>query len=431
MIHKDSEQEPNYIALLSMETGEKQRLTKPPAGYYGDWLPAFSPDGRSLAFVRVRGYLVSDLYIAPLSTSGQGAGEPTRVTHDNRDILGLAWTSDGRSLVFSSSRSGVQRLWKVATSDGVPEEVLATGENAHSVSVSRREAVLVYTRQMLNTNIWRVPGLGAPVNVNTNPQRLISSTAESWAPRYSPDGKRIAFKSNRSGTEEIWVTDSDGSNPLQLTYFGGPATGKPVYSHDGQRIAFFSRKEGHADVFIIGAYGGTPRRLTSETSDESFPSWSADDKWMYFSSNRGGAWDIWKMPVDGGAAVQITRTGAVNPWESFDGKRLYFGRRTGPGIWRLPIHGGDEVKVLDAGTSGAWALAENGIYVLEETDRGPALNFFDFSSRRISRIASLPKESAYGLGGHDVLAVSPGAKSVIYVQIDRVESDLVLIQNYR
>ena len=218
---------------------------------------------------------------------------------------------------------------------------------------------------------------------------------------------------------------------MQLTYFGGPATGKPHWSHDGQRIAFFSRKEGHADVYVIGAYGGAPRRLTTETSDESFPSWSRDDKWMYFSSNRGGAWDLWRMPVEGGAAVQITHNGGVDPVESFDGKTLYFAKRSGPGIWRVSIHGGEEVKVLDAGTPGAWALAESGVYLLDETDRGPGLTFFDFSSRRISRIASLPKESVYGLGGHDVLAVSPGAKSIIYVQMDRVESDLVLVQNYR
>jgi hypothetical protein len=131
------------------------------------------------------------------------------------------------------------------------------------------------------------------------------------------------------------------------------------------------------------------------------------------------------------AAVQITHNGGVDPVESFDGKTLYFAKRSGPGIWRVSIHGGEEVKVLDAGTPGAWALAESGIYLLDETDRGPGLTFFDFSSRWISRIASLPKESVYGLGGHDVLAVSPGAKSIIYVQMDRVESDLVLVQNYR
>ena len=91
IIHKDSEHEPNHVALLSTDTGERHRLTQPPAGHYGDWLPAFSPDGRSLAFVRVRGYLVSDLYIAPLSTSGllAGAGEAGDTRQSRHTRIGL------------------------------------------------------------------------------------------------------------------------------------------------------------------------------------------------------------------------------------------------------------------------------------------------------------------------------------------------------
>ena len=114
-----------------------------------------------LAFVRVRGYQISDLYVVALSTRGVPAAEPKRLTFDERDILGLDWTPDGQSLVFSSNRGGSQSLWKVATSGGPPEQLLAAGENAYSVSISRLKSRLVYTRQMIDTNIWRTAGPGA------------------------------------------------------------------------------------------------------------------------------------------------------------------------------------------------------------------------------------------------------------------------------
>jgi eukaryotic-like serine/threonine-protein kinase len=230
IVDKTSAQQPNSIALLSTETGQKQPLTTSPGLNYGDWLSAFSPDGRMLAFVRVRGYQTSDLYVVALSNAGIPAGEPKRLTHDGRDILGLDWTADGESLVFSSNRGGNQRLWKISANGGTPEQLLAAGDNAYSVSISRREHLLIYTRQLLNTNVWRTPGRNAvhkPATSNDSVVKLIGSTTETWAPSFSPDGKRIAFKSARSGSEEIWVCNDDGSHQVQLTSFRGPAVGMP------------------------------------------------------------------------------------------------------------------------------------------------------------------------------------------------------------
>jgi len=72
----------------------------------------------------------------------------------------------------------------------------------------------------------------------------------------SSDGQKITFRSNRSGSFEIWTCDSDGSNPIQLTLLGAPNTGTPRWSPDGRQIAFDSRKEGHADIYVINAEGG-------------------------------------------------------------------------------------------------------------------------------------------------------------------------------
>src|SRR5262249_2733605 len=146
--------------------------------------------------------------------------------------------------------------------------------------------LLAYTQIYADANIWRIETTQRASTSEGTATELISSSRQEDSPSFSPDGSKIAFASDRSGSPEVWVCESDGSNGLQLTNFGGPLTGSPRYSHDGKWIAFDSRPEGQSDIFVISAEGGKPRRLTSEDSTDVVPSWSRDDRWIYFSSNR-------------------------------------------------------------------------------------------------------------------------------------------------
>ena len=145
---------------------------------------------------------------------------------------------------------------------------------------------------------------------------------------------------------EIWICDSDGRNPLQLTSFGGPyATGTPRWAPDGKLIAFDSRQNGPSDIFVISPEGGSPRRLTKEPSEDFVPSWSRDSRWIYFCSERGGKGNlqIWKMPAEGGPATQVTQKGGFGAFESFDRKWLFYSKwNPSDEIWRIPIAGGPE-----------------------------------------------------------------------------------------
>ena len=123
----------------------------------------------------------------------------------------------------------------------------------------------------------------------------------------------------------------------------------PRWSPDGTKIAFDARGSDLADIFVIGVDGGPLSRLTSESSDDVRPSWSKDGRWIYFRSDRSRMDQIWKVPSTGGAPVQVTRNGAYDALESPDGKLLYFvksGRR--PGLWSVPVDGGEETSVLNS-----------------------------------------------------------------------------------
>jgi len=427
-VDRESRDEPDAIFLLSLESGERWRLTRPPAGQLGDFAPRFSPDGRTLAFVRSVVIGDNDIFLVPVD----GGGEQ-RLTELTSHMEGLDWTADGRSIVFSSLGWGggsVSSLWRVPVS-GRASEPLGFGENGHSPTLSRKGARLAYVRQAeRDWDIWRVGGPSASEE-DRSPARLISSTQPEYQPSYSPDGQQIAFCSYRSGAAEIWICDSDGSNPRQLTFLDDPTVFLPSWSPDGDQIAFSSGKEGSVDVYVVSVSGGVPRRLTTGPAPEFGYSWSRDGRWVYFTSYQAGSREAWKVPAEGGDALQVTTQGGTGAFESHDGRFLYFSKAmpcgAPPGVWRIPRDGGEEVQVLDRGTSASWALVEQGILFADCRSRPPTLELFHFATGEVSRVAVLPN----GIPGLKGLSVSPDGRWVLYLGRDELKEDIMLVEGFR
>ena len=145
--------------------------------------------------------------------------------------------------------------------------------------------------------------------------QLITSTSWDDTPQFSPEGKWIAFSSERSGTPEIWVAGADGLNLRRLTFFDGQCAGTPRWSPDGKRIVFDARPPASKpSICVVPASGGQPVRLTNIEGD--VPSWSRDGAWIYFHSRADD--QIWKIPASGGNAVPVTRGGGFEGFESAD-----------------------------------------------------------------------------------------------------------------
>jgi Tol biopolymer transport system component/DNA-binding winged helix-turn-helix (wHTH) protein len=419
------------LYLFSLDTGEKRRLIVPPPNC-ADGSPAFSPDGRSLAFSRAFTFGVSEVYLVDLSEDLVPKAPPKQLTSGRQLLIGLAWTPDGREIVYSSGpdMGGPVELRRVTRSgSGEPRVLAVAGEHGRWPAISRNGNRLAFTRNYASDlNIWRLD-LSARHNEASDAVKLIGSTRNDLVPQYSPDGKRIVFISQRSGCDEVWVCNNDGSDAVQLTSLRASITGTPRWSPDGERIAFDSNARGNFDVYVVGAAGGRPKRLTDHPADDGIASWSRDGHFIYFVSNRAKSWNIWRMPAEGGDAVQMTSNGGYFVFESPDGASLYYAKHpTASTLWKKPVQGGKETQVLDSLYGASFAVRDNGIHFLRPPDGGgsPTLRFLSFETGAIKTIASIPRLINHGL------TVSPDGRYALYTQEDAAPgSELMIVENFR
>ena len=419
--------EPYSIYLLSVESGEKSKLTSPPAQVRGDGTPAFSPDGKTVAFVRKGALSRTNLYTVPAE-----GGTPKRLTFDRQRIVGLTWTPDSREIIFSSNRAGDRSLWRISVAGGTLGR-LPTGTGADELpAVAPSGRRLAFTRHVRDVNIWRVE-VANPKATHPTTKFIASTRGDVW-PAFSPDGRRIAFVSSRSGTTgQVWVCDRDGSDPVQLTSLSAGGGGLPSWSPDGRQIALTSSQPGNLDVYVTDLQSGRLRQLTTHAAQDRVPSWSRDGEWIYFGSDRTGAFQVWKVPTQGGTPVQVTKEGGSKAVESADGKLLYYTKSGGIShldVWRVPVEGGEEVQVVENLGSG-WTVVENRLYFLgRDKSRGAEsewwVKFFDLHTGLVTSLAALE-----GRPYHHSPAVSPDGETVLYVQIGAEQRDLVMVENFQ
>ena len=413
------------IFLLSTATGVKRRLTNPPPQDLGDMRFSFSPDGEQLAFARYRTSTTADIYLLALRMGG----EPKRLVATGDTVENVAWAPSGNEIVYSSGGA----LWRVGVNAGAAQPTRVTGMDSPArYPVLSRSGRLVYVRRNIDNNIWRLD-LSRP---GAQPALIIASTHSDDFPNLSSDSSRLVFSSHQSGYYEIWASDGFGANPVQLT-MQRAASHSPKWSPDGSRIAFSSMVNGNRDIYTMDASGGSLTRLTHDPTEEGRPSWSRDGKFIYFYSKRTGRLEIWKMPASGGTAVQITTGGGHSGEESADGKEFLYGKWDGKAtaVIRHPLFGGAEELILDKTMLGWWAICDRGIYFAEMN--GPIsermnppipVKFLDSTTKKVTKVMVIEKPIHAAATG---LSVSRDGKSLVWVQTDHLDSDLMLVENFK
>lgn len=345
--------------------------------------------------------------------------------------------ADGKSLIVSWQRSStIFGIWRVPLkAPNRPESIAQGGVDSITPSTARKSNRLAWVNQLWDLNIYRIPSTGVGV-----PTKLIASTLRDQGATYAPDG-RIAFISDRSGSREIWIANGDGSDQVQVTHFNGPQLDHLQWSPDGRSLAFDGQPYGNSDIFTLSCdsramHCGKPERVVSGEA----PSWSANGKLIYFASNRSGDQQIWKIRVSGGSPVQVTRHGGHICRESTDGKWLYFSRNPTDGIRRMAGSSagsgsvGAETLVIGPPYrvhAEGWTITPNEIvFVDRATNTQPAaIRAYNIATRHVRAILALselfPDRSDIGV------SVSPDSRWIVYSQLDRSGSNIMVADHAR
>ena len=192
--------------------------------------PSVAPNGAALAFARVLDATgIARLMSLPLSRSAQPSGEPREIDIDRKIRLGTsAWSDDGRAIIYSAGwNMNRSSLWRIAVAgNAVAERLTFAGEGAVQPDVSRDGRRLVFSRYFSEESIWSLE-LDEAGRATGQAVRAFDSTKREQCPAFSPDGTRVAFESDRSGTDEIWVCQSTGQGCGQLTQVRRAPCGKP------------------------------------------------------------------------------------------------------------------------------------------------------------------------------------------------------------
>ncbi len=236
----------------------------------------------------------------PLRPDFSPAGPPREVLDPwPRYVGSVAWGADQASLLYAAGgHMGMSRLERLRLASdrlspaGVAEP-LPFGDQATGLSVSA-SGRLVYVRRLRDSGFWSLdlehPSRGVTAF------SAVDSSLDEHTPHISPDGRRLAFASTRSGTEEIWIANVDGSNPRQMTSMGGPLCANPQWSPDGRLVVFNSAnavssrddRDVGSDVYLLDPATASIRRLTADPGWEHQPRWSRDGRWIYFAARAEG-----------------------------------------------------------------------------------------------------------------------------------------------
>ena len=286
----------DVVTVLTLSSGETVTLPAPNAAFS----PAWSPDGRSIAvssgdpaFAFGTGYFgnvaTSSIWMVHLDGT-----VPTPVTADSSLNVAPQWSPDGRALFWVSDREGSrdiyrQRIGANGAVQGTPRR-LTTGTDAHGISLSRKGGRMAYSRLTTYSSIWSIPvPARGPVSIR-GATRITTGNETIEDLDVSPDGRWLAFDSDRGGNADLYVMPAAGGDARQITT--DPAADfSPAWSPDGRRILFHSLRNGSRDVYTVDADGTGLTRWTSSPDEELDAGWFPDGETILFTvfePGRGG-----------------------------------------------------------------------------------------------------------------------------------------------
>ncbi|MDE1178204.1 MAG: hypothetical protein PW789_16645 [Edaphobacter sp.] len=391
---------PLRIILMNAATGERSFLTSPPASSSGDVEAKFSPDSKWVAFRRGG---LGDLFI--VSVRGEQAEPARRLTFDNHGVRGIAWSQDSKSIVFGSQRNNSFSfsLWRIAAEGGTPEPVTGDDFEASDPSISNEDHLLVRHRKVVTELVSTPLTPGRPMELHT----LFAGDSTASSPVYSPDGQSVLYVSTKTGWGELWLYHVRDSTTEQLTHLDGNGLVLfPSWSPDTRTVSFSLRTHGMTNIVIYDIAQRRSRMLTSTQNRDIASVYSADGRYLYFSSNDDGTPRIWRIAVDGAEHPEpLFIEGTMGFVLSPDGRWLYtLSGGTSPVVLRRSLSDGTTEEVFRLPGRATFynnlAVTRRNVYVAVSQENAASSSIYAVDPEtKSSRIAATLTETAPSTAG--------------------------------
>jgi Tol biopolymer transport system component/predicted Ser/Thr protein kinase len=339
---------PRRIWILDAQGHNPQQITSENSEAVDHVEPAWSPDGKNIAFQNIERTKFS------IKTVNVATRTVTAVTDGRFQDLNPVWSHSGKQIYFSSYRGGGLNIWRVEVSPnrapvGVPQQVtMGSGQDVQlAMSPSGGQLAFAILRQ--NADLWCLPVSPQTGLATGDPEEVVASTREDSRGAWSPDATQIAFNSDRNGDMNLYLYSLQDHSYQQITK-GPGGDFQPQWSLDGKRLVFFSSRAGNADIWSLGIGTGALTQLTSNPSLDINPFFSPDGAYVAFQSDRSGRMEVWVMKSDGSEQRQLTKLGVTGHflrW-SRDSKNVIFRCPRGgkPQTYQMaPVDGAEPVPL--------------------------------------------------------------------------------------
>ena len=323
---------PFSIVVANAVTGEKRQLTAPPVDTLGDVAVRVSPDGGRIAVTRVAAEGQAEILLYDVTANWSGVVERGRLKADGAAFSASpVWTPDGEAILFSAGVESKTEIWAARLDALGDPHRIQSGIEAASVSDVREDAEgawrMVYGLGAFDLDIIRVPLTkhgDLPVEDSDARREAVAATSyREVAPRLSPEGTRLAYISDRSGSQQIWVMELAGAEPRKLTDIEDGVLSAPRWSPDGKRVLFHSVRSDGAHIYTVSVEDGAVEPIVE--ADGSFaPEWTQDGRWIYFTSAQPGRRDraVFRVAAEGGEPETVTLEPAQAAVEAPNGALL-------------------------------------------------------------------------------------------------------------
>jgi len=309
-------------------------------------------------------------------------------------------------------------------SGGTPEQISPHDFDAIDPALSRNGTIVFTHRDLVTALTLHSLDGGVP------DRTMFSSNAVDMAPTLSPDGKLAAFASTRSGWEQLWIGRVGDATPTQATHFQSQGLVLyPAWSPDSRSVAVSFREGAATNIFLYSVATASLRQITKTHNRDITPVFSADGKYLYYSSNDDGTSRIWRVRTDGSEHPEPMFWEAVTGYlPSSDGRWMYFveaGRSVS--LIRRSLKDGTSESIFTTSGSPAFSNAivgANGfVYIAVATNDSSQADVFRIApdTKTAKLVAHLTNLPSFEISG---FTVSPDGRSLLVSQVTRSATTL-------